>query len=334
MRKDRCMTSTSTPTVALTGVHKVFKLKKEVVTAVAGIDLTIDKGEIVAFLGPNGAGKTTTIDMILGLTEPTKGTVLIDGLKPRHAVEAGRVSAVLQTGGLLHDLTVKETLQAVASLHDLAPRRTPINIDAIIEKTGLQPILNRKVSKCSGGEQQRLKFALALLPDPDLLILDEPTAGMDVNARREFWATMRKDADSGRTIIFATHYLEEAEQFAQRTILVNKGKVIADGPTDHIRAIAAGRTVSSTISKNPEQTLAAVQSLPDTKSATLTHDRLIVTTTNSDALALELLTNHGATDLEISKPSLENAFVDLTNAASNTATSAENNTDTEQEAAR
>jgi ABC-2 type transport system ATP-binding protein len=145
---------------------------------------------------------------------------------------------------------------------------------------------------------------------------------------------MRKDADSGRTIIFATHYLEEAEQFAQRTILVNKGKVIADGPTDHIRAIAAGRTVSSTIGKNPEQTLAAVQSLPDTKSATLTHDRLTVTTTNSDALALELLTNHGATDLEISKPSLENAFVDLTNAASNTATTAASKSNTEQEAAR
>lgn len=300
--------TTSTPVVTLRDVRKQFHGAEGPVYAVDGINLEIGQGEIVALLGPNGAGKTTTIDMILGLTQATSGEVLIKGNAPRKAIEAGQVSAVLQTGGLLRDLTVRETLQAIASLQTV-----PDRVESVARTTGLEPLLSRKVAKCSGGEQQRLKFALALLCNPELLILDEPTAGMDVNARREFWATMREDAASGRTIIFATHYLEEAETFAQRTVLVDRGKIIADGSTAEIRAIAAGREVSATIKTHPiAQVVHAVQDLPETVRAEANGERIIAVSKDSDSLALLLLSTYGAVDLEISAPSLENAFVNLT----------------------
>lgn len=296
------------PVVELSNVRKQFKGANGPVHAVAGIDLTITQGEIVAFLGPNGAGKTTTIDMILGLTEPTSGTIKISGQAPREAVAAGHVSAVLQTGGLLRDLTVHETLRAIAALHGQTAR-----IDTVVSQTHLAPLLKRRVSKCSGGEQQRLKFALALLCDPNLLILDEPTAGMDVNARRDFWATMQADARSGRTIIFATHYLEEAEAYAQRTVLIANGTIIADGPTDHIRSIASGREVTATVApEKTDATVTAIRGLTATLNVSVNGNRISVTTKDSDTLAVKLLTEWGAKDVEISAPSLENAFVNLT----------------------
>ena len=210
--------------------------------AVRGLDLRIRAGEVVALLGPNGAGKTTTLDIVLGLTKPTGGAGRVYGAEPREAVIAGRVSAVLQSGGLLRDLTVRETVELVGSLH---PAARPV--EEVLELAGLTDLGGRMVAKCSGGEQQRLRFALALLPDPDLLVLDEPTAGMDVKARRAFWATMHADADAGRTVVFATHYLEEADAFADRIVLMAQGRVVADGSTAEIRARATGRTVSATL---------------------------------------------------------------------------------------
>ena len=275
--------------------------------AVQGIDLTINAGEIVAFLGPNGAGKTTTIDMLLGLTTPDQGTITVMGKSPAQAVNSGMVSAVMQTGGLLRDLTVKETIMAIASLHGCQER-----VAGVISRANLESVQSRRVSKCSGGEQQRLKFALALLPDPDLIILDEPTAGMDVTARREFWSAMQEDADSGRTIIFATHYLEEAESFAERTILIKNGKIVADGTTSHIRAVASGRFVTATVPHGSKEVLAQIGAEPGVENAELFGNRLHVSTTESDGLARKLLNQYRATDLEISAPSLESAFMNLT----------------------
>ena len=168
------------PAVELRSLVKTFppaagRTTREV-RAVDGVDLRIEPGEVVAFLGPNGAGKTTTLDMVLGLTEPTTGTARVFGRRPREAVIAGHVSAVLQTGGLLRDLTVRETVRMIASTYAAS---TPV--DEVIDRAGLRALADRRVSKCSGGEQQRLRFALALLPDPRLLVLDEPTAGMDVD---------------------------------------------------------------------------------------------------------------------------------------------------------
>jgi ABC-2 type transport system ATP-binding protein len=303
------------PAIELRGLTKTFGGHQgSTVRAVDGIDLTVRPGEVVAFLGPNGAGKTTALDMVLGLTTPTSGTALVFGRAPRDAIRAGRVSAVLQTGGLLRDLTVRETVRMIASTYAAhAP------IDEVIDRAGLSALADRRVSKCSGGEQQRLRFALALLPDPDLLVLDEPTAGMDVNARHDFWATMHADADSGRTVVFATHYLEEADSFADRIVLVANGKVIADGSTADIRGRATGRQVSARL---PEGRLAAgmtrLRAVPGVLDVTERGDRVAITTTDSDAVALLLLTELDGRDLEVSTASLDQAFMALTAEANGT----------------
>jgi ABC-2 type transport system ATP-binding protein len=281
------------------------------VTAVDGIDLAIGHGEVVAFLGPNGAGKTTTLDMVLGLTEPTSGTARVFGRRPRSAVVAGHVSAVLQTGGLLRDLTVRETVRMIASTYAVT---TPV--DEVMDRAGLAALAGRRVSKCSGGEQQRLRFALALLPDPRLLVLDEPTAGMDVSARHEFWQTMHADASAGRTVVFATHYLEEADAFADRIVLVAGGRVVADGPTAEIRSRASGRTVTAVV---PDERVApatsALLDLPGVTGVKRRGERLVVTASDSDAVARLLLGELGGRDLEITTAGLEEAFMALTGRA-------------------
>ncbi|GGF55288.1 ABC transporter ATP-binding protein [Marmoricola endophyticus] len=299
----------ATDAVALRGLLKIFRSAEGArVRAVDGLDLVIRPGEIVALLGPNGAGKTTTIDLLLGLTEPDAGSASVYGLPPRRAVLDGRVSAVLQTGGLLADLTVRETVRVVASTY---PR--PADVAEVIERTGLTALAGRRVSRCSGGEQQRLRFALALLPEPDLLVLDEPTAGMDVGARHEFWATMRAEAATGRTALFATHYLEEADAYAQRTVMVAGGRVVADGPTAEIRARASGRVVSASVpADRTADVVRRLEALSGVRTVDLQGDRVTVTSADSDEVAKALLNDLGGTGLEVATGSLETAFLQLT----------------------
>jgi ABC-type Na+ transport system ATPase subunit NatA len=192
--------------VHATGVHKSFSDSTgSKFRAVRELNLSIPRGQVVAFLGPNGAGKSTTIDMILGLTEPDGGTIEVLGTDPLTAASTGRSAAVLQSGGLLPDVTVGALVAMMGSLYiDSDPA-------AAITRAGLGGLVNRRVSKCSGGEQQKVRFALALLSNPELLLLDEPTAGMDVTARKHFWQAMRAQAANGTTVMFATHYLEEAQ---------------------------------------------------------------------------------------------------------------------------
>lgn len=298
----------SSQAIYANGLTRRFARGEKTVHAVNSIDLSIERGEIVALLGPNGAGKTTTLDMFMGLSDPSDGKVSILGIHPRRAVSLGRIAAVLQTGGLLPDLTVRETVTVIAGLHGALSR-----VAGVMEKAGLDSIANRRIGKCSGGEQQRVKFALALIPDPDILVLDEPTAGMDVNARGKFWDTMREDADSGRTILFATHYLEEAEQFARRTVVLDKGRIIADDPTARLRSSVGGRSVSATLPNNraAESLLTELRQQIEAEALTLDDDRLTIRTTESDELASRLLAL-GAHDLEITAPSLESAFASLT----------------------
>lgn len=285
---------------------KEFRTSSGAFRAVDGVDLDIRQGEIVALLGPNGAGKTTTLDMVLGLTNPTDGDVSVFGGPPRRAVRAGRVSAVLQSGGLLRDLTVRETVALIASTFD-----NPLGVDEAMARAGVTDLARRRVSKCSGGEQQRLRFALALLPDPDFLVLDEPTAGMDVTARRAFWDTMREDARNGRTVVFATHYLEEADSFAQRIVMMAGGRVVADGTTAEIRATATGRRVTAYVD---EAAVPDAVARLERAGAEVEADagRLLVRTGDSDAIARLLLGDIGARDLEISAGSLDDAFSALT----------------------
>lgn len=295
-----------TEAVSLTGLRKTFTTPRTKVEAVRGVDLSIQAGQIVALLGPNGAGKTTSVDMILGLTQPSSGSVEVLGLSPHRAVTSGRVSAVLQTGGLLRDMTVRETITVIATMHGQAGR-----VAQVMDRTGLTAIAKRRVGKCSGGEQQRIKFALALLPDPDVLILDEPTAGMDVMARRDFWENMRSEASSGRTIIFATHYLEEAQNFAERTVLMSHGRIVADGATEELRKLISGRTVSATLPT--EQAISQAEAFDASVSiAERNGQRISFKCADSDRFAQTLLTDLGAWDLEISAPSLEDAFIQLT----------------------
>jgi ABC-2 type transport system ATP-binding protein len=170
------------------------------------------------------------------------------------------------------------------------------------------------VQHLSGGEQQRLRFALALLPDPELLILDEPTAGMDAAARRDFWETMRAQTHSGRrTVIFATHYLEEAQSFAPRTVLIDHGRIRADRPTHELREMVGDRTVAATVLVDEvERVLAAVRAVPGVRSARAEGTRVIIEATASDDVARLLLTTTSARDVEVSAPSLESAFFALT----------------------
>ncbi|SEB83318.1 ABC-2 type transport system ATP-binding protein [Nocardioides exalbidus] len=278
----------NSPAIHAIGLRKQFRATDGAqVVAVDDVDLTIQPGEIVAFLGPNGAGKTTTVDMLLGLTDPDAGTIEVYGMTPAEAVRNGLVSAVMQTGGLLNDFTVEETVRAVAALHGRTDR-----VEVVLDRARLSDLAGRRVEACSGGEQQRLKFALALLPDPDLVILDEPTTGMDVGARQEFWQAMRADAALGRTIVFATHYLAEADEFAERTVLMNHGRIVHDAATTDVRAAYGGRTLTF----RPPADVVGADGIDPAWLAQVRH-------------ALEPL---GVTDLEVSAASLEAAFLALT----------------------
>ena len=290
------------------GLTQIFRTRSGNVTAVDNLDLTIDKGEIVALLGPNGAGKTTLIDMLLGLSTPTRGVLTIDGASPKAATQSGNIGAVLQTGGLLKDLTVQQTLDMLASLYP-----TRLDMNQVLADADLTELAHRKVGKCSGGQQQRIRFAVATMHDPNILILDEPTTGMDVTARRTFWERMDKLAETGKTIIFATHYLEEAQNFAQRIVLMNNGKIIADGTSEEIRDLTGGRHVSFLADKPitfSEYPMLSVETSEENGAY-----RHRTTVANADEFARVLLTKYTVRDLEIVKPSLDESFVQLTDRA-------------------
>ncbi|PRH77237.1 ABC transporter ATP-binding protein [Streptomyces solincola] len=294
----------------LTAVVKRFTTAKgEKLTAVDGMDLRLRRGEAVAFLGPNGAGKSTTVDMLLGLTTPDQGRVTVFGQEPRHAVRDGQVGAVLQSGGLLPDLTVGATLRMLGSLHPGAdPERT-------MDRAGVTALRDRKVGACSGGEQQRIRFAIALLSAPQLLLLDEPTAGMDVTARRAFWAAVREETRRGVTVLFATHYMEEADLYADRVVMVDRGRVIADGSASSLRTAISGRTVSARLSPTDAH---LTTGSPLVRRATVRGDRHHLETGDSDALLRLLVNETSATAIEVAPRSLEETFVALTSQAETT----------------
>ena len=275
------------------------------IEAVRGIDISIDAGETVALLGPNGAGKSTTIDMILGLARPDGGTVSVFGDTPTAAVDAGSVGAMLQTGALIRDLSVRELVAMVASLYP-----APLPVDEALELTGLSEIAAQRTQKLSGGQAQRVRFAVALVSNPKLLVLDEPTVAMDVEGRRSFWGTMRGLAAQGRTVLFATHYLEEADAYADRAVLMAHGRVVADGPTNEIKAMVGTRTIRATL---PAADLDALRRLPGVTAAERRGEAVVLSCADSDAAIRALLGVHGdARDIEIVSAGLEQAFVQLT----------------------
>jgi ABC-2 type transport system ATP-binding protein len=211
----------------------------------------------------------------------------------------------MQTGGLLKDYTVAETVRLTAVLFG-RPRSA---VAEALERAGIADIGTRLVGRCSGGQQQRLRFAMALLPDPELLILDEPTTGMDVGGRHDFWTAIRQDARSGRTVIFATHYLEEADAYADRVVFVRRGQVVADGTAAEVKALSSGRTVRATLPGADER---ALRALPGVDSVELRGDTVYLHARDTDAVARHLLNSTDARDLEITSRNLEEAFLALT----------------------
>ncbi|MFC8719707.1 ABC transporter ATP-binding protein [Kitasatospora sp. NPDC057198] len=208
------------------------------VKAVNGLDLVLRPGETVALLGPNGAGKSSSLDLLLGLREPDSGTVELFGGTPRAAIAAGRVGAMLQSGGLMSDVKVREIVELACKVHPRGHRT-----DEVLATAGITELADRRVDKLSGGQEQRVRFALAVAGANDLIVLDEPTTGMDVTVRRQFWEAMRAQADAGRTVLFATHYLEEADSVADRVLVLHKGRLIADGSSAEIKARAGARRI-------------------------------------------------------------------------------------------
>ncbi len=275
------------------------------IEAVRGIDIAIEAGETVALLGPNGAGKSTTIDMILGLAEPDGGTISVLGGTPTAAIDAGQVGAMLQTGALIRDLSVRELVAMVASLY---PK--PLDVQDALDLTGLAEVSEQRTQKLSGGQAQRVRFAVALVSNPQLLILDEPTVAMDVEGRRSFWTTMRELAARGKTVLFATHYLEEADAYADRAILMAHGGVVADGPPTEIRAMVGTRTIRATL---PKVDLDALAALPGVSGAERRGEAVVLNCADSDAAIRALLGGYpDVRDIEIAAAGLEQAFLQLT----------------------
>ena len=293
------------PAVRVRGLRKTFGP----VVAVDSLDLTVASGEVVAFLGPNGAGKSTTLDVVLGFTRPDAGTAAVLGVAPREAVRAGRVGAVLQIGGLIPSFTVRQTLDIVASLQLRAP-----DVESVIARTGLGGLLRRRVSRCSGGETQRVRLALALLAQPELLVLDEPTTGMDPTARTAFWDMMRRETAQGRAILFATHYLQEAADFADRIIIIDRGRLVAEGSVDEVRALGEGTTVTATwpgLSGEAELRAALAPVSGSLLGVEVHGSHLELRTSAPDDVARLLLTATPAGHLGITALSLEEIFAEL-----------------------
>ena len=292
------------PAVRVRGLRKTFGP----VVAVDSLDLTVAPGEVVAFLGPNGAGKSTTLDVVLGFTRPDAGTAAVLGVAPREAVRAGRVGAVLQADGLNPSFTVRQTLDIIASLQLRIP-----DIESVIAQTRLEGLLRRKISQCSGGEIQRVRLALALLAQPELLVLDEPTTGMDPTARAAFWEMMRRETAQGRAILFATHYLQEAADVADR-IIIDRGRLVAEGSVDEVRALGEGTTVTATwLGLSGEAELRTVLApVADSLLGMEVHgSHLELRTSAPDDVARLLLTATPAGHLGITALSLEEIFAEL-----------------------
>ncbi|MFF1377375.1 ABC transporter ATP-binding protein [Streptomyces sp. NPDC058308] len=314
-------TTTSPPAVAATttavSFEQVTKNYGEV-RAVDGLTLDLHPGETVALLGPNGAGKSSTLDLLLGLRRPDSGTVRVFGATPREAITAGRVGAMLQSGGLMGEVTVRELVTLACDLH---PR--PHRVSDVLAHAGVTQIADRKVDKLSGGQEQRVRFALATAGANDLIVLDEPTTGMDVTARQAFWATMREQADQGRAVLFATHYLEEADAIADRVLVLHRGRLLADGTAAEIKAKAGARKVAFDLPDGAPDTGTGIgaalaerlRALPHLTTLDVSGHTVRLQSTDADA-TVHALYGLGLypRNLEVAGLGLEQAFVAITEA--------------------
>ncbi|OIJ86147.1 ABC transporter ATP-binding protein [Streptomyces colonosanans] len=299
-------TTGTPPAVSFTGAVKTYGT----VRAVDGVDLRIARGETVALLGRNGAGKSTTISLLLGLIEPDAGTVELFGAPPERAVRAGRVGAMLQEARAVPRVTVSELVTFVAGRYP-----TPLPVAHALELAGIADLAGRRVDRLSGGQTQRVRFAVALAGNPSLIVLDEPTAALDVEARRAFWDSMRAYARRGHTVLFSTHYLEEADAHADRILVIDRGRIVADGTGEELRRSAGGNLVSFDLAGRGTEGLTL---LPGVRSLEVRGDRALLRTDDSDATVIALADLGAIRGLEVAPASLDDAFLALTSRAMET----------------
>jgi len=273
--------------------------------AVDGLTLDLRPGETVALLGPNGAGKSTSLDMLLALRKPTSGQIRMFGSDPYHAVKSGRVGAMLQSGGLMPEVTVLELVTLVTNLH---PRPEPVELT--LKRAGIAQFADQRVDRLSGGQTQRVRFALAICGKSELIVLDEPTTAMDVETRRLFWASMKEEVAQGRTLLFATHYLEEADQAADRILVINRGRLLADGTPADIKARAGARRLSFRLDHPDEQFLLGLPALVNVE---VRHDLVQIQSSDSDATLYAVLdAGYRPHEIEVTGLGLEQAFLAIT----------------------
>jgi ABC-2 type transport system ATP-binding protein len=289
------------PVVSFENVSKHYGSLK----AVEGLSLELRRGETVALLGPNGAGKSTSLDMLLALRKPTAGRIRMFGSDPYHAVKSGQVGAMLQSGGLMPEVTVRELVTLIAGLH---PR--PVPVETTLRSAGITEVADQRVDKLSGGQTQRVRFALAIAGECDLIVLDEPTTAMDVETRQRFWSSMKEEVAEGRTLLFATHYLEEADQAADRILVINRGRLLADGTPEDIKKRAGAKRMSFRL---PGVDEAVLVGMPGVVSLETRHDLVQIQTSDSDATLYAILgAGYRPSEIEVGSLGLEQAFIAIT----------------------
>ncbi len=295
--------ATATPVAELRNLSKRYKTT----TALDGLSLSLYPGEIVALLGPNGAGKSTAVRLLLGLTSPTSGTARVFGRDPRDPATRTRIGAMLQVGNAPEMLTVREHIDLFRSYY---PR--PMPLAAIVRIARLDGIMDKQLGTLSGGQKQRLLFALAISGDPDVIFLDEPTVGMDIETRRALWSEVRVLSALGKTILLTTHYLEEADALATRVIVIDKGRILRQGTPSEIKRSGHARLIRcrTSISTDTLRTFPGVlTAVRDAQTALTTMEANSV----EQLLRLLLLEDQNLSDLEVLTPALEDAFLALLN---------------------
>ena len=302
------LTNTRLPGVVqaeLLGASKTFGTGAGAVHAVADVDLTVRAGELLAVLGPNGAGKTTALSMLTGLSTPTSGTARLFGSDPRDLAARQRMGVMLQASGVPDTLRVRELLTAFRGYYP-----APLPFASVVEAAGLRGLENRLFGTLSGGQQRRVLFGIALCGDPELVFVDEPTTGLDAEVRRTLWATLRDVAGSGRGVVLTTHYLEEADALADRIVVLNEGRVIAEGSPSQVKSLVPGRRISG------ESTVAAPEASrwAGVHHAVRNGSRLELLVSEAEPVVRELLArDRSVTGLTVTEPTLEDAFLTLTN---------------------
>jgi ABC-2 type transport system ATP-binding protein len=299
---------TATPTVAsLAGVSKNY----DAVKALVSVDFNVRAGEVVALLGPNGAGKTTAVKLLLGLMTPNSGKVQVFGADPTNPDNRLRTGAMLQVGRVPETLRVREHIDLFSTYY-----RRHLPIADVLAAAGLEKLRDRKFGELSGGQKQRVLFALASCGDPDLIFLDEPTVGLDVEARRMLWDEIRRMVSRGKTVLLTTHYLQEADALADRIAVINQGKIIAEGTPSEIKAQTSGKKIRCITSLSAD----ALRRLPGVREVHEDRDAVEIHAAEAEAIVRELLARDaGLTGLEISSAGLEEAFLALTHDTTATA---------------